>query len=354
MRIVPFRWFAWISAVASAAAGVPQQIAEPSQDRWMYPANGSPGTRAQASSFSALPDADGLDDRWGFFLFAFDTGSKIPAGLPPETYRIRSVKVTATIGQDGFFDYDPTYDEWRTYGTPTVPAAVADADTGRPVELHGAGFRNGFTAATFTETSLYGGDGTPGTRNAYPLGFDEGGTARDVSNHVTDQFESNPWAVGTTDLGPGDPVPEDSVFTFDVDPAQPGVAAYLGEGLSAGRIWFSLDSLHPAIQQGGEFAAWYTKDDAFHQLFGGIAPALEIEVDFQIPLSISRDGNSVVLSWQEYAGLTFQLQASGTMAPGSWVTIHSHAATADGPGGHSETISTGPRFYRLGVLPTPP
>ena len=67
-------------------------IAEPSQDRWMYPSNSTPGTRPQASTFSALPGSAGLDDRWGFFLFAFDTGPAVPPGLPPEIYRIRSVK----------------------------------------------------------------------------------------------------------------------------------------------------------------------------------------------------------------------------------------------------------------------
>lgn len=47
-------------------------VSEPSHDRWMYPSNGTPGTRAQASTFSALPGSSGLDDRWGFFLLAFE------------------------------------------------------------------------------------------------------------------------------------------------------------------------------------------------------------------------------------------------------------------------------------------
>ena len=350
-----FPWMiAWFPVAATAAAGSPQTIAEPSQDRWMYPSNATPGVRAQASTFSALPGAAGFDDRWGFFLVAFDTGSAVPAGLPPEFYRIRAASVTATVGQDLLFRYDPSYDGWRTYGTPTVPAAEADADAGRPVELHGTGFRNGFSAATFSETSPQGGNGSAGTRNAFPLGFDETGTARDVSSNVTAQFESAPWAVGSCDLAPGDLVPEGTVFTFDIGVSMPGVASYLADGLSAGRLWFSLDSLHPATQQAGEFVAWYTRDDVYHQLFGGIAPTLAIDVGIDIPLAISRSENAVTLAWPEFAGFSFALQASPSLADGSWQTIHQHSAVADGQGSHSEAIVPGSRFYRLAITPTTP
>lgn len=350
-----FPWMiAWVSVVATAAAETPQAILEPSQDRWMYPSNGTPGTRAQASTFSALPGAAGLDDRWGFFLFAFDTGAAVPVGLPPEFYQIKSVRITATIGQDFLFRYDPSYDGWRTYATPSVPASEADPDAGRPLELHGAGFRNGFSAASFTETSLHGGNGSPGTRNAHPLGFDETGAARDVSGNVTGQFESAPWAVGTTDLDPGDLVPEGTVFRFVVDAGLPGVTAYLRDGLAAGRVWFSLDSLHPATQQAGEFVAWYTKDDVYHQLFGGIAPTLELDVDLDLPFAISRSGDTISLTWPEFPGFTFALQASPSLADGSWQTIHQHAAVESGHGGFTEAVGPGARFYRLALTPTPP
>ncbi len=344
----------WLSAVAPADAGNARLVSEPSHDRWMYPSNSTPGTRAQASTFSALPGAAGLDDRWGFFLFAFDTGSAVPAGLPPEFYRLRSAKVTATIGQDLLFRYDPSYDGWRTYGTPAVPAGVADGDAGRPLELHGAGFRNGFTPSTFLENSPYGGNGSPGTRNAYPLGFSETGAARDVGNNVTGQFESAPWAVGAADLAPGELVPEGTVFSFQVDASSPGVAGYIRDGLSAGRVWFSLDSLHPATQQAGEFAVYYTRDDAFHQWFGGLAPTLELEVDLEFPLTIQREGNQVVLGWPEFAGFTFTLQASADLTTGSWQGLHTHTAAAAGEGTFSETITPGRRFYRLAVASSTP
>lgn len=347
---------------ASSAAGNLLRIIEPSADRWMYPSNVTPGARTQASTFSALPGAAGLDDRWGFFLFAFDTGSAVPAGLPPEFYRVRSVKVTAMIAQENLFAYDPTYDPWNTYATPSLPAALADSDAGRPLELHGVGFRNGQSATTFLETSPYGGNGQPGTRSAFPIGFDAAGIARDVSSNVTCQIESTPWAVGKNpDLAPGNLVPEGSVMNFTLDPAMPGVDAYLRGGLSAGRVWFSLSSLHPATQQAGEFVAYYTRDDFAHQFSkanlsgypGGIAPTLEVDAEISLPLSITRDGGSVFLSWPEFGGFTFTLQASPDLSPGSWQTVHQHAASVTATGTYSELLAPGKRFFRLGISSTP-
>lgn len=344
---------ALFSAAVRTAEGNTLLIGEPSQDRWMYPSNSTPGFRSQASTFSALPGSAGLDDRWGFFLFAFDTGNVIPPGLPPDTYRIRSVKITATIGQDRLFAYDPTHDSWQTYGTPSAPASMVDDDAGRPLELHGAGFRNPWTASTFLETSPYG-SSIPGTRNAFPLGFDAAGNSRDVSNSVTQQFESDPWSLGKTqNLQAGDLVPVDTVYDFELDLGKPGVITYLQAGLAAGRIWFSLTSLHPATQQAGEFVAWYTKDDVYHQLFGGLAPTLEIDVELAVPLMISTSNGQVSLSWSEYAGFTHSLQACSDPTNDSWVPVHYHAATVDGTGGFSENSSSAARFYRLALTRTP-
>lgn len=352
MRYLPLL-LACLFAVDRAAAGSPSFLAEPSHDRWMYPSNGTPGTRPQASTFSALPEATGMDDRWGFFLFAFDTGAAIPPGLPPDVYQIRSVKVSAVIGQDNLFVYDPTYDSWRSYGTPAAPASLTDTDAGRPLELHGAGFRGGWTAATFLETSPYG-SSLPGSRNAYPVGFDGLGNSRDVSNNISGQFDSQPWAVGNTSaVSAGVSVPVDTVFSFEVNTRLPGVSAYLQEGLAAGRIWFSLSSLHPATQQAGEFVAWYTRDDPYHQLFGGVAPQLVLEADLKIPIHIAHSGNTVSLSWPEFAGFTHVLQASPDLTESSWIPVHSHTASTAGTGAYSETSTGRSRFFRLAITPTP-
>ncbi|MGL4400646.1 MAG: hypothetical protein ACRCXD_12315 [Luteolibacter sp.] len=353
MKIFCLTVFALFSVAHVGATGSPVVIASPSQDRWVYPSNSTPGTRAQASTFSALPGSSGLDERWGFFLFAFDTAAAVPPGLPPEIYRIQSVKVTATISQNLLFAYDPTYDSWQTYATPEVPAALADPDLGRPLELHGAGFRGIFTPATFLETSPYG-SSIPGTRNAFPRGFDASGASRDVSSNVTGQFESIPWAVGKTDVvSPGDSVPIDTVFNFSLDTSSPGVTPYLRDGLAAGRVWFSLTSLHPATQQSGEFVSYYTRDDPYHQLFGGLAPSLSMETEIDLPVTVTRSADTVTLAWPQYAGITHTLQASGGLTGDSWLPIHSHAATVNGTGGFSEITTAPVRFYRLALTKTP-
>jgi hypothetical protein len=342
------RLIAALVAVPTLWAG-PVTLEEPTDDRWMYGANATPGTRSQASTFSPLPAFGGAPDRWGFFLIGFDTSQAVPAGLPPSSYRIRSVTLTAVTGQEGTFLYDPSYDSYQTYGTPDRAPSVPDADPGRPVELHGAGFRNSASALTFTETSDYG---SP-QRSAYPLGFDPAGEPRDISNHITQSFESRPWAVGqTTDAAAGSPVGIESVFTFDIEVSQPGVGDYLRTSLSQGRLWLSLSSLHPAIQQGGRLASWLTKEDAIHQLFGDLAPQLTLDVELDLPLTLSRQPDGIQLSWPQFADFTFELQASENLSPGSWQTLQVTPASDDTPGSFLDTSGLPTRFYRLQILPT--
>jgi len=340
----------FIIATAQIAAASPIVIGEPSEDRWMYPWNFTPGSRAQASTFSALPGGGGdVEDRWGFFLIGFDTANAIPAGLPATAYRIRSISLIATTGQDGTFQYDPTEDSYLTYATPDAPAAVPDADIGRPVELHGAGFRNGFTATTFTETSPYG-----SPRNAYPLGFDDAANPRDVSWNVTEGFDARPWAVGTTgSVAPGQPVPLETVFTFETDASLPGVDGYLRQSLAAGKLWLTLSSLHPAIEQGGQLAAWLTRDDAVHQFFGDLAPQLVLDVDIVSPLAIERTSGGVTLRWPQFPGYTFQLEASPDLSPGSWQPVVQNHATASSSATFTDPTNIPRRFYRLATQPTP-
>jgi len=341
-----------LSLLAAPLAAAPIEFAEPDDDRWMYGVNGTPGTRSQASTFSALPGSGGVDDRFAFFLVGFDTDAAIPAGLPEWAYRITRVTLHATIGQDELFSYDPSADPLASFGTPEQPAGVADPDAGRPIELHGAGFRNGFKAADFTETSAHGG-GAPGQRNAYPLGFDAAGAARDVSNHVTDGFDPRPWAIGSCALAPGAAVPVDTEFTFELDLARPAIADYLRQSLAAGRLWLSISSLHPATQMGGEFVSFYTKEDAIHQLLGGLAPRLEIEVEIVQRLKLERVGDESRLSWPQLAGMTHTLKANGDPGPDGWQTLGSWASTANGSGAFTDTTTLGKRFYTLEITPTP-
>lgn len=344
---------ALLAGLAAGGENFSATLTEPAEDRWMYPANGTPGSRSQASTFSALPGDIETDNRFGQFAFKFDTAAAgIPAGLGAENYHISAIALTATIGLDGLFLYDPTQDAWFTYGITELP----DTDPGRPLELHGTGFRNGFTAASFREGSLFSG-GSPAKRNAYALGFDEDGTPRDVTHNVTEAFESSPWAVGKIEgLTPGEPVPVDTVVRFTPDLTQPGVTAYLREGLQQGFIWFTLSSLHPAIQQGGEFVSYYTRDNPVHQLIGDAAPTLAISCSLPTgftTFSISGAG-LVKLDFIGLPGFTHILQASPDLTETSWENVQTFPAAPASILTWQEASPQPRRFFRIARISTSP
>jgi hypothetical protein len=335
------------------AQSVKFHFSEPHDDRWMYPHNGTPGTRPQASTFSALPLSAGSDDRWAFFLLGFQTSQQVPVNLPPEFYRIRSVRITATVGSDNYFRYDGSYDSWQTYATTTRSAQVADADIGRPVELHGVGFRNGFNASNFTEFSAHG-SSSPGMRNAFPMSYSPNGTAIDISSNVTQAFESNAWAIGQSDISPGGWVPEGTELRFDLNLTIPGVRTYLQQSLSAGRLWLAIDSMHPAFEMGGEFVPLYTKEDFGHELFGGLAPTLEIEVEIAHPLHFQIVNQQVHLQWPTYAGNQYVLQTSTNLALGSWQNLSQIRVTQHSSSQFTTPFTIGSRFFRLSIQPITP
>lgn len=350
LLLLPLLALPYSHAFCGESQGI--MITEPAADRWMYPANSTPGTRPQASTFSALPDDEETDNRFGQFLIKFDTAAAgVPAGLGVENYDISNISLTATISQDRLFLYDSTQDSWITYGSPALP----DEDAGRPLELHGTGFRNGFTPVDFQENSFFRG-GDPPERNAYPLGFDENSAPRDVTNNVSEDFDSLPWAVGQIDgLSPGDEVPVDSVVRFQPDLSQPGVSQYIREGLNQGFIWFTLSSLHPAIQQGGEFVAYYTKDDPVHQLFGDSAPTLS--VTYSLPpgsasppvfTSFGHDSlGTVTLDFMGLPDFTYILQASTNLTESSWENLQTFSTDTPALLSWEGTSPQPKRFFRI-------
>lgn len=160
---------------------------QPAADLWMYPNTPTPGTRTTASTFSFLP-LTGVDDRYGQFVVKFDTvAAGIPAGLGAANYDVHRLVFTAVYASSDSLPYGPTEDSRASLESAST---LADSDAGRPLELHGTGFRSGFTAATFQENSPYG------SRNAFASSFDAQGAARDVTNSLTSGFESYPWAIG--------------------------------------------------------------------------------------------------------------------------------------------------------------
>jgi hypothetical protein len=262
-------------------------FAQPTLDRWVYPFNFTPGQRGSFSTFGALGEPD-FDNRDGQVLIGFDTGGQIPTGAGASSYQIISAVVRIGVDQGGFIRYDPTYDAYTTYLDPLDHDFVADADAGRPVELYGAGYRNGFDDVTFLEASPFGNTSVTyrGVRNAFASDF-LAGVRRDISRNVDEGFDPVPFAVGQTSLNPGDLVPLDEDFVFTIDLQNADAVAYLRESLDAGRLRLVISSLHPAVQQGGVFASFYAKE----ALFGGeLAARLEIEVTIGSPADLNGDG----------------------------------------------------------------
>jgi hypothetical protein len=249
----------------------------PSLDRWNYPFNSVPGGRNAASTFGAVDAGEiqgfTFDDRDGQLLIGWDLTPMIPAEPCPEDFEVTLAEVTLTVVSDLQFVYDPTYDTAFSYVMPSDPDFVADSDPGRPVTLFGVDYRNGFDAASFQENSPYG-PVQRGQRNVFPVDFDAMGVARDVSNNIagdpngqapTSTFEVNPWAVGRTDVTPGDLVPFETQMAFTLDVADPAIQGYLKDAIAGGELRVMVTSLQPATFAGmtGSFAAFYTKENIF-------------------------------------------------------------------------------------------
>ena len=263
-------------------------------DRWNYPFNSSPGLRNLASTFGAI-GGGAFDDFDGQFLVGFELSTDLPALGPGESYLVHSVQVTATHST-GAFAYDPTFDNYATYLDASDPDFVADHDAGRPVELWGAGLRNGYSSfgfagplpptapPTFNSGSFFAfADPTlVDVRNAFA--FDP--LLGNVSNVITDRLlTAEAWATGTVaGLSPGAPVAEGvpgvstgSTFTFDVDLSRPEILSYIETGLGNGQLFFTIASLHEAAQQaGGTNPNFYTGNnfDPF-----AVEPTLTIDVE---------------------------------------------------------------------------
>ena len=159
---------------------------QPTLDRWMYPFNATPGCRATAPIFGTLGDESGVDARHGQFLVGFDTiaqtvtncGSiaELPSLLATNqgaaNYLLRRVRLSVTINRDKTFRYDPTPDAFTTYFESNNPARTEDLDAGRPIELFGTDFRNGYTIESFWEDAPFG-SSAAGRRNAFAAGGED-------------------------------------------------------------------------------------------------------------------------------------------------------------------------------------
>lgn len=285
-----------------------------SMDKWMYPFEfGTGGTRPVAPTFASFDSR--FDTRDAEFLLGWDTATVVPTGASPARYVLRRARLLLPVAADRTFLYDPTYDPIRTYFPTNDPARLPDADAGRPVEVFGVGFRGGFNSATYLESSPFGPVGaftsntiSIGTRNAFAAQFDTNGVLVDVANHVGQlnlnwtnaPFEAAAWAIGTTtNAAPGEFVPIDSVFTFDLDLSDPLVHGYLARSLSEGRLRLMVSSLSPAqqITPGGtglgglgSYPQWSTRENLIFPAELPLGPSIELEGSYIGTADTDADG----------------------------------------------------------------
>jgi hypothetical protein len=270
-------WVFAASACAASAQNYAIDLNAPSIDKWIYPfAPNGGATRTSGPTFGAVGSA-GFDDRDAQYFARFNTTASVPPGLGANSYQILSATFTLSLS-GGTLVYDSSYDTFTTYG-PNGERINGD-DPGRPIELFGAAYRNGFTSSTITETTSFGVPGES-TRNIYAtdflLGASLSGSNRDVGNNIAGAFDPLPFAIGQ--VAPGDlsgglvDIDADVVFTLNL--ANPEVLRYLQLSLNEGQVSFLATSLHEASQGGPTvYADFYTKEN----LLGGLPGRLDLEV----------------------------------------------------------------------------
>lgn len=307
--------WAWLGVVQGLGGEFRIAPPAPSLDRWVYPFGDFLGDRPVAPTFASFDPR--FDTRDGQVLMGWNTAELVTTNAGPARYLIRRLKVTVTETANNAFIYDPTFDAYLTYAT-NLPGYVPDADPGRPIELYGAGYRNGFTAESFRENSSFGrlnpissDNISIGTRNAFAAIHGTNGALIDIANNVGQAnanwtnapFEVRPWAVGvTTNAVPGELVPEDSKFVFDVDLRDPLVVGYLQAALNEGRLRLFLASLSPASQVtpggtggggSGAYPQWATRESVLFD-----APQLEFEGVLVGP--DDTDGDGLPDDWERF------------------------------------------------------
>lgn len=295
-------------------------------DTWIYNKASAPGQRVQAPTwlndvtvnsstqqFNPMTSTDPA--RLGESLFAFNSSGKITPGLTPARYQINSVTFVASchiVGAQTAY-----YESLPVSQTQVLSEFATNSVTWqKPMELYGVGFRGGYTGFEFSagtfgpplfEELVYGYSGAGGSYVVYPVvGSNlQAGAFVDVSNSVTGGFSATdsgnttapftpiPWAIGTTTLSRGDPLPADSTFTFAVDLDGTGVRSYLQQSLANGGVGFVVSSLHSTTanyNDVGVYPQWYTKE----ALDDGVPAALlpQLLIDYTIlPAGVPGDYN---------------------------------------------------------------
>ena len=292
------------AATALAQSGpISVTFDQPDRDRWNYPFSATPGVRTNATIFGAT-GIEGFDDRDGQFIVGYDTDADIPAGVGAGVYRVVSARLTLVIQNDLQFVYDDSADPLASFFDPTDPDYVEDTTPGRPIELYATGYRNGFTIESWEETSVFGGapivPPAEGARNAFAAfysGFDD---VIDLSRQVRTRVESTPLAIAiTTGVAAGEPVPVETVFTMDVNTCAPGATAFFDASFNAGKLNFTVTSMHTAEMGSTFYPAFFTKENPISPLLG-YSPKLDLTVIRFDDADLNGDGELTLFDFLEF------------------------------------------------------
>lgn len=277
--------------------------------RWMYPFNGNPASRPTASVFGSLGSTPDFDSRDAQYLLGWTTTNRIPAGQGAANYLIRRARVTLTIASGNQYLYSGTLRDYRSYFPTNDPRHIASTNVGIPVELFGAGYRGGYTAATFPQDGPWGVNPTDNytNRTVYAAGFDTNGVLVDVSNNVGDDetneisapFEVAPFAVGqSTNVAEGQLMPLGGRLSFDLNLDDPLIYGYVQRALNDGNLNFVAASLQAASFSGPpNYPNFYTS-------FSPIAtadqyPLLDIEGEI-VRTNIDSDADGLPDDWENF------------------------------------------------------
>jgi hypothetical protein len=214
------------------------------------------------------------------------------------------------------------------------------------------------------QTISYGAQNLTRVRNVFALDFASNGTPRDVSNNVEEGFETNPWGIadspGSIDfdgnfqpsnLVAGSLVPEGRVFRFQVNPANPHIAAYLQDALHAGRLHLMVSSLYETTKESPDIPKFYSKDSELHEPLKGIylAPQLEAVVLVLPKPSIVPISGGFRVAFETIADQKYQVEYRNSLTAGGWLPL---GGSRDGTGGiiyHDDSTAGASRFYRVSV-----
>lgn len=389
MRLLaPILALTTVFIVLSEGKAVVFEVSEPAGDKYMYPfVDDSPAAyrREYASTFGAYGSIDdprfNFDDRDAQFFLDFDTSSFIAPGQGAANYGISQLAVEVVVQNNNAFLYDPTPDAVSTY-----TGGSTDGDVGRPIELYGVGYRSGWSLSTFrqdspfqTEPSAVGQANWNRKRNAYAMDFDANGQARDVSNNVEENFETNPWAVADSPgylnlngsytespLSPGSLVPEGRVLRFTINVSNSRIRQYLQEGLNAGRIHLMVSSLMGTFRGSPDVPKFYTKESTLHDPQAGSFLAAQLYGDVSLvsssippvpKVSVSQlNPSGFRVSFETQVGYRYVVESRESLAAGNW-TAESMAFTGNGGTQFFDDTETNfpvRRFYRVAVTANTP